>query len=417
MKKKEKVFFENLIKKYSKKKLSYKFRYSLLEDAFSLDDILSGIEVLLSGQITMSEITEKFQYEFAKYVGAKYALMVNSGSSANLLAAFALVNPRKKNFLKKNDECLIPALCWSTSLWPIIQSGLKPKFVDVDIDSFAISDRSLEQNISKNTKALMMVHVLGNASNIQKISQLTKKRELYLIEDTCESLGSQYDGKFFGTFGDFGTYSFYYSHQITSGEGGMIVCNNLEDYQLIYSMRSHGWDRRLKKNFEKRPDTSFNFINSGFNLRPLDITASIGLSQFKRLNSMIKIRSDNRDKIIKKLINSPFWQDQFTFFYPTKKVKPSWFGFPVLINKKYLSKKKKFINLLNQRGIETRMIISGNLMNHASIELYGLNPNKKTFNNAQEIEDRGFFIGLHTESISEKTLNYLEKNLLTIDKL
>jgi len=263
----------------------------------------------------------------------------------------------------------------------------------------------------------MIVHVLGNASNIQKISQLTKKRDLYLIEDTCESLGSQYDGKFLGTFGDFGTYSFYYSHQITSGEGGMIVCNNLEDYQLIYSMRSHGWDRRLKKNFEKRPDTSFNFINSGFNLRPLDITASIGFSQFKRLNSMIKIRSDNRDKIIKKLISSPLWQDQFTFFYPTKKVKPSWFGFPVLINKKYLSKKKKFLNLLNQKGIETRMIISGNLMNHAGIQLYGLNPNKRTFNNAQEIEDRGFFIGLHTESISEETLNYLEKNLLTIDKL
>ena len=417
MKKKEKIFFENLIKKYSKKKLSYKFRYSLLENAFSLDDILSGIEVLLSGQITMSEITEKFQYEFAKYVGAKYALMVNSGSSANLLAAFALVNPRKKNFLKRNDECLVPALCWSTSLWPIIQSGLKPKFVDVDIDSFGISDRSLEQNISKNTKALMMVHVLGNASNIQKISQLTKKRDLYLIEDTCESLGSQYDGKFLGTFGDFGTYSFYYSHQITSGEGGMIVCNNPEDYQLIYSMRAHGWDRRSKKNFEKMQDTSFNFINSGFNLRPLDITASIGFNQFKRLNSMIKIRSDNRDKIIKKLISSPLWQDQFTFFYPTKKVKPSWFGFPILINKKHLSKKKKLLYLLNQKGIETRMIISGNLMNHASIRLYDLNPNKRTFNNAQEIEDRGFFIGLHTETISEETLNYLEKNLLTIDKL
>jgi CDP-6-deoxy-D-xylo-4-hexulose-3-dehydrase len=182
-------------------------------------------------------------------------------------------------------------------------------------------------------------------------------------------------------------------------------------------MRSHGWDRSLKKNFKKKQDTSFNFINSGFNLRPLDITASIGFSQFKRLNSMIKVRSDNRDKIIKKLISSPLWQDQFTFFYPTKKVKPSWFGFPILINKKYLSKKKKLLYLLNQKGIETRMIISGNLMNHASIRLYGLNPNKRTFNNAQEIEDRGFFIGLHIESISEETLNYLEKNLLTIDKL
>ena len=417
MKKKEKIFLENLIKKYSKKELSYKPKYSLLENAFSQDDILSGIKVLLSGQITMSEITEKFQCEFAKYVGAKYALMVNSGSSANLLAAFALVNPRKKNFLRKNSECLIPALCWSTSLWPIVQAGLKPKFVDVDINTFGINEQSLEQNISKNSKALMMVHVLGNASNIKKISQITKKRGLYLIEDTCESLGSQYGGKFLGTFGDFGTYSFYYSHQITSGEGGMIVCNNKEDYQLIYSMRSHGWSRGLKKNLEKTPDTSFNFINSGFNLRPLDLIASIGFSQFKRLNSMITTRSNNRDKIINKLTNSLLWKNQFTFFYPAKKIKPSWFGFPVLINKKYLSKKKKYLNFLNQKGIENRMIISGNFMNQPGIQLYNLNTDKKTFNNAQEIEERGFFIGLHTKPISRETLNYLEKNLLTIDKL
>jgi CDP-6-deoxy-D-xylo-4-hexulose-3-dehydrase len=417
MKKKEKIFLENLIKKYSKKKLSHKPSYPLLESAFSPEDILSGLKVLLSNQITMSEITEKFQDEFAKYVGAKYALMVNSGSSANLLATFALVNPRKKNFLKKNSECLIPALCWSTSLWPIVQAGLKPKFVDVDIDSFGINESLLEQNISRNTKAIMIVHVLGNASNIQKISQLTKKRGIYLIEDTCESLGSQYGDKFLGTFGDFGTYSFYYSHQITSGEGGMIVCNSKEDYQLIYSMRSHGWSRKSKNNLKKKLDTSFKFVNTGFNLRPLDLTASIGFSQFKRLNLMIKVRSENRDKIINKLINSPLWQDQFTFFHPTKKIKPSWFGLPVLINKKYLSKKKKFLNLLNQKGIETRMIISGNFMNHSSVQLYGLNPSKRTFNNAQEIEDRGFFIGLHTESISEETLNYLERNLLMIDKL
>ena len=131
---------------------------------------------------------------------------------------------------------------------------------------------------------MMVIHVLGNSSNILKISELAKKNKLFLIEDTCESLGSQYNGKFLGTFGDFGTYSFYYSHQITSGEGGMIVCNNIEDYRLIYSMRSHGWDRGLKKKFKKKQDTSFNFINSGFNLRQMDVTAAIGFSQLRRLN-------------------------------------------------------------------------------------------------------------------------------------
>ncbi len=149
MEKKEKLYLEFLIKKYSKKQNSYLSKYSLLENAFSLDDILSGIKVLLSKQITMSEITEKFQIEFAKYVGAKYALMVNSGSSANLLASFALVNPGKKNYLKNGEECIIPALCWPTSLWPIMQAGLKPKFIDVDTDNFTINVETINKNISK----------------------------------------------------------------------------------------------------------------------------------------------------------------------------------------------------------------------------------------------------------------------------
>ena len=417
MEKKEKLYLEFLIKKYSKKQNSYLSKYSLLENAFSLDDILSGIKVLLSKQITMSEITEKFQIEFAKYVGAKYALMVNSGSSANLLASFALVNPGKKNYLKNGEECIIPALCWPTSLWPIMQAGLKPKFIDVDTDNFTINVETINKNISKKTKAIMMVHVLGNTSNINDISQLTKNNGLFLIEDTCESLGSRYGNKFLGTFGDFGTYSFYYSHQLSSGEGGMIVCNNRKDYQLIHSMRAHGWDRGIKKKINKKPDNSFNFVNSGFNLRPLEITAAIGLNQFKRLNNMIKIRSENRKKIIKKLINSSNWKNQFSFFYPSKNVKPSWFSFPILINKKYLLKKKKFLNFLNKKGIETRLILSGNFMNQLSSKLFNLNPKKKIFYKAQEIEDRGFFIGLHTDTISEKKLDLLEKNLLIIDKL
>ena len=414
MNKKEKIFLEKLIKKYSKEKKLYKSNYPLQEGAFSLNDILSGIKVLLSNQITMSEITEKFQYEFAKFVGSKYALMVNSGSSANLIAAFALVNPIKKNFLKKNNECLVPAVCWPTSLWPIVQAGLKPKFVDVDINNFSIDINELEKNISKNTKAMMVIHVLGNSPNILKISELAKKNKLFLIEDTCESLGSQYNGKFLGTFGDFGTYSFYYSHQITSGEGGMIVCNNIEDYRLIYSMRSHGWDRGLKKKFKKNQDTSFNFINSGFNLRPMDVTAAIGFSQLRRLNSMIKIRSENREKIINKLINSPLWRNQFTFFNTTEKVKPSWFGLPILINKKYLKNKNKFLKYLDKNGIETRPIISGNFLNQTCVKLYNINQNKKSFKNSQEIEDRGFFIGLHTNTIGEKKLKFLTDKLLKI---
>jgi CDP-6-deoxy-D-xylo-4-hexulose-3-dehydrase len=258
----------------------------------------------------------------------------------------------------------------------------------------------------------MTVHVLGNSTNIEEIAKIAKSKKIFLIEDNCESIGAKYNEKHLGTFGDFGTFSFYYSHQITSGEGGMVVCNSKEDYELIYSMRSHGWSRRLKIK-----DTSFNFINSGFNLRPLEVSAAIGLSQFKRINSLIKSRIKNREKIIKRLINSPLWNNQFSFLQIAKNVKPSDFGLPILINKKYLAKKKKFFKFLQKKGIETRIIISGNFMNQPSIKLYNFNSRNENFPKAQEIENRGFFIGLHSKSITEGILNYLEKNLLKIDKL
>ena len=174
--------------------------------------------------------------------------MVNSGSSANLLASFALTNPKKKNFLKRGDEFLIPALCWSTSLWPMVQAGLKPKFIDITTEDFNVNLDSLKKNISKKTKAIMAVHILGSSVDMEKLSTITKRNDLFLLEDSCESLGSKFKNKYLGTFGDFGTYSFYYSHQITSGEGGMIVCNDKEDYKIIHYLRSHGWDRGIQKN-------------------------------------------------------------------------------------------------------------------------------------------------------------------------
>ena len=412
---KDKKFLENLISKYSKKNLSKKITYPLIDDAFSSVDIRKGIEVLLSRQLTMSEITRKFEYEFAKYIGSKYALMVNSGSSANLLAAFALVNPRKKNFLKKGNEFLISVLGWSTSLWPLVQAGLKPTFVDVDVSNFNMDMDEFTKKLTKRIKAIMAVHVLGNATHIEEIAKIAKSKNIFLIEDTCESLGAKYKGKYLGTFGDFGTYSFYYSHQITSGEGGMVVCNSRADYELIYSMRSHGWARKLKNS--KKKDTSFSFINSGFNLRSLDISAAIGLNQFKRLNSMIKIRIKNKEKIINRLVNSPLWNEQFSFLNITKNVKPSFFGLPILINKKYLSKKELFFNFLKKKGIETRIVISGSFVNQPSVKIYNLNFKNESFPKAQEIENRGFFIGLHPKSVSEETLNHLEKNLLKISEL
>jgi len=411
--KNETLFLKKIIEKYSQDIKPSTFIHPLHNNAFSTDDILRGTEVLLSQKITMSSITEEFEYRFAKFIGSKYALMVNSGSSANLLASFALINPKKKNRLKRGDKFLIPAICWSTSLWPLMQCGLSPKFIDVNKDNFCLDDELLNKKILKEIKAIVTIHILGNSSNISKIASLAKKNNIYLIEDTCEALGSKYNSKYLGTFGDFGTYSFYYSHQITSGEGGMITCNSKEDYNLIYSLRSHGWDRGLNKSKKKN---QFNFINSGFNVRPMDLTAAIGLSQFKRLDKMMKIRSDNRNTIINKLKRSNLWKNQYSFFYPNKSVTPSWFGLPIIINNLNKEKKEKFMNYLNSKGVETRPILSGNFLNQPSAKLYKLNKKNIKFTNSQKIEDTGFFIGLPTEKIVDKNLDYLTKKLMDIEK-
>ena len=415
---------KNLIGKVIQKNtlVNSKYFYPLLDSAFSKEDLISGIKVLVSGQITMSKKTKDFEKEFANKLGVKYALMVNSGSSANLLAAFAACNPLRKNRFKPGDEVLIPALCWSTSLWPLVQSGLKPVFVDIDKDTLNVNPNLLIRKINKKTKVIMLVHVLGNSTNIEKIKKIAQRKKIILIEDTCEALGSKFKNKYLGTFGDFGTFSFYYSHQITSGEGGMIVCHNKDDYDLLHSMRAHGWSRNLKnqKKIEKKfpkIDPKFIFVNSGFNLRPTDVVASIGNSQLKRLGKFIKIRNENNLKIKNTLIKSKTWNNQFSFQKINSNVKASLFGLPIFIHKRFLKKKKKFLKFLDNKGVETRPIISGNFLNQPSTKLYKLNENKEKFQQAQEVENLGFFIGLHTKKIKSETLSKLVNLLLKINTI
>ncbi len=399
-----------------------KFKYPLLSNAFSKSDISCGIKVLKSKRITMSKITKNFEKQFAKKIGCKYALMTNSGSSANLLAISSIVNPLFKKKLKARDEVIIPAVCWSTSLWPIVQNNLKPVFVDVELDTFNMSIESLKKKITSRTRAIMCVHVLGTSTNMNQIQKLIKNKKILLIEDTCESLGAKFNNKYLGTFGEFGTFSFYYSHQITSGEGGMIVCNNSYNYNILKSLRSHGWSRETnfhsfyKKKFKKMDDR-FLFINSGYNLRPTEVQAAIAQNQFKRLGNFINIRKKNRNKIIETIKKNPKWDDQFKFVKQSKMVSPSWFGLPIIINIKYLNKKKKFLQYLTKIGIENRPILSGNFTNQPSTQLYKLNKDGFIFSNAEKIENLGFFIGLHTNKIANSMAKYISNNLLKITEL
>jgi len=405
---------KNLLNLFKTKKNNLKkFYYPLHEDALSKEDLLEGAKVLISRQLTMSKKTIEFENYFKKKLGLNYCLMVNSGSSANLLALFALINPKKKNRLKTGDECLVPAVCWATSLWPIIQAGLTPKLIDVDINTFSINLDLIKKNITKKTKAIMMINVLGNCSEVDEIQKFAKKKNLYLIEDNCESLGSKYKKKFLGTYGDFSSFSFYYSHQITAGEGGMIACKKKEDYNLLKTLRAHGWDRDLKKNTNK----NFNFINSGFNLRPLEVSAAIGLSQFKRLSNMIAIRTYNRNKIIQTLKKSKNWNEQFIFFNQKKNLRPSWFGLPLLVNPKLEKYKDKFLKFLNKNNLETRPIISGNFINQPAINLYDIKFKKYELKNSNIIDKRGFFIGLPTIKLSQEKADKISNLLLSLSNL
>ena len=399
-----------------------KYFYPLLERGLSKDDLSKGIEVLKKGFITMNKETEKFEKEFSKVVKSKYSLMVNSGSSANLLAAFAACNPLRKNKFKLGDEALIPALCWSTSLWPLVQSGLVPKFIDVNPKTLNVDADLLIKKITKKTKVIMLINVLGISTDVKKIVNFAKKKNIIVIEDNCEALGAKFQKKHLGTYGNFGTYSFFYSHQITCGEGGMIVCNNEDDYKILLSLRSHGWSRGKKvyqENAKKYPnlDPRYIFINSGFNLRPTDIQAAIGRNQLKRLNLFKKTRKENKRKIISKLRKDTRWNDQFYFVEYSKKIDPSYMVLPILLNEKLMKKKRKFIELIEKIGLGTRPIISGSFLNQPSAKLYNLNPNKDRFDGAQKIQDLGFVIGLHTKKISNRQLSFIVETLFNIERV
>ena len=389
-----------------------KYFFPLVKSPYRSKDIFKAIKVLKTGKLTMGTNVPSFEKEFTSKLKTNYSLMVNSGSSANLLAFQCLINPYRKKRLKIGDEIIIPSLCWSTSLWPIVQSGLKPIFVDIDKETLNINLDDLEKKISKKTKGIMLVHVLGNSTDMTKLMKIKKKYNLILIEDTCESLGAQYKNKFLGTFGEFSSYSFYASHQISSGEGGMICCKDKSDYEIIKSLRSHGWSRNLSNerkisNNNPHLDKRFIFYNSGFNLRPTEIAGTIGRSQFKDLFKFKKIRNLNRKNIVNLFKNNKKINRSIKVIKPNKNVNPSWFGLPLIVNKKKLL--KKLMLRLEKNGIETRPIISGNFLKQPSVKKYGLIKNIK-FKNADYINNHGFFIGLPFDKIKINILKKIERS-------
>jgi CDP-6-deoxy-D-xylo-4-hexulose-3-dehydrase len=401
-------------------------KFPLTFDGIKKAEKSSAIKSLLSGKYTMGKNVQKFEKLFAKWVGAKHAVMVNSGSSANLLIIESLLRRLKKKILKRDDEIIVPALSWPTTIWPIIQLGLKPVFVDSNINDLSIDFRKLQGSITKKTKAIFLTHILGNAANMEQVKIFCKKNKLILLEDCCESLGAFYKKKHVGTFGLAGSFSFYFAHHITTIEGGCIITNNKDLADDLRSFRAHGWIRNRSdqskiikkyKNFDKR----FLFLTSGYNFRMTEFQASIGLVQLKKLNYFLKLRDQLSYKI--KNIISKFkdleiiGSEKIMRFKinDKKERKHSWMNIPLYFKGK--SKKKLFniIKIFEKTGIETRPIIAGNLLKHPALKnvKYRIGNNLTVANN---LFNNGFMIGCHP-GINHSSLQLLKKAINNICKL
>ena len=397
---------KNKILGFSDHRKKNKYRYLLLENGFSKNDLEVGCKILKSGYITMNAETRKFEEAFAKKLKVKHAVMVNSGSSANLLSTFAACNPLRKNRFKRGDEVIVPALCWPTSLWPLYQAGLKIKFIDVDPKTLNVDADNLISKINKKTKVITLVNILGIAANNQKIVNYARKKNIIIIEDNCEGLGAKLNNKHLGTFGDFGSYSFYYSHHITTVEGGMVVCNNDEDYELLKCIRAHGWTRYLKdkveiENQHSDIDPRFLFVNTGYNLRPMETQGAMGIIQLKKLDEKNKNRVTNYNNISNKLLSDNRNKGYFSVPTATNNCSPAWFCMPMIMSSETCHLYKKFLSHLTQNGVENRPIVTGNFARQPVCKKFiedSIDP--ATFIGAEILHKQSFFIGLPCEEMS-----------------
>lgn len=370
--------------------------------------------VIDSGMCTMGEKTKLFEKEFSKFIKSKYAVFCNSGSSANLLAITALMYRKNGNKLNFGDEVIVPAVSWSTTYYPLHQNRLKIKFVDVDINTLNIDINQIESAITDKTKAIMLVHLLGNPCNMTKILELCKKYNLLLIEDTCESLGATFNNQYCGTFGEIGTFSTFFSHHMATIEGGMCVTNDEELYQIMVSLRAHGWTRGLPdKNFicDKTGDIfedSFKFILPGYNLRPNEVFSAIGLEQLKKLPEFIKERDIN-SSIFKNLLFNYYYgiRNKIIIQKIEEKCKSSWFGFSIILNEELSGKRKQITKILIDNGIECRPIVAGNFAKNPVINYMDYSIHN-TLENSEKIDRDGLFIGNNPEDLSKQLKYFFE---------
>ena len=387
-------------------------KYELASTSWDEKEIEAIQKVIKKNNYTMGDDVKQFEANFAKFTGNKYCVMVNSGSSANLVAIAAMFF-KKENPLKRGDEVIVPAVSWATTYYPLCQYGLKLKFVDIDKYTLNFDLNELKKAITDKTRLIFAVNLLGNPNDYDAINEMIKDKNVYLLEDNCESLGGIYKGKQLGSIGLMGTYSTFFSHHMATMEGGLVGTDDEELYHILLSIRSHGWTRHLPEEnklctkSKNAFDESFRFILPGYNVRPIEMMGAIGIEQLKKLPEFLRHRRENA-KYFKKLFEN---DDRFII---QKEIETSsWFGFSFLINENSNIKRESVIKALTEANIDTRPIVAGNFARKEVVKWFDYEI-QGDLKNSDYVDKNGFFVGNHQFDIKDK-LDYLKEVLRKVD--
>jgi CDP-6-deoxy-D-xylo-4-hexulose-3-dehydrase len=390
------------------------------------EDVLWGIESMMDAWLTAGRFSLKLERELARYFGSRFSFLVNSGSSANLLAFYALTSPKLLDrAIKPGDEIITVAAGFPTTINPMIQFGCIPVFIDVDIPTYNIKVEDIEKAITPKTKAIMLAHALGNPFNLSVVMAIAKKYNLWVVEDDCDSLGATYDGKKTGTFGDLATLSFYPAHHITMGEGGAVLVNNASLKKITESFRDWGRDcwcppgkdntcgERYCQKLGDLPDGydhKYTYSHIGFNLKVTDMQAAVGLSQLTKADHFVVRRKENH-AILSEMFKE--FEEHFILPVATENSEPSWFGFMLTVREGSPIDRNKFVEYLEQNKIGTRLFFGGNLLKQPAY--YNLNYRKiDDLKNTDLLMNNSFWLGVwpglnrvHYDYIIEKVRKYI----------
>ena len=375
-------------------------KYELASSTWGSEDIDALNKVVASGKFTMGSEVRRFEEEFAATVRSNFSVMFNSGSSANL-ALVAALRYLNTPLFNPGDEVIVPAVSWSTTYYPIHQLGGVLRFVDVDPSTLNIDPSKIEEAITDRTRGIFVVNLLGNPAPWYEINEIAKRHNLFVIEDNCESLGAELNGKAAGTFGIGGTFSTFFSHHISTMEGGLVATNSEELYQTLKSIRAHGWTRDLPKDNFVHPKTGtdwedlFRFVIPGYNLRPLEIEAAIGCEQIKKLPLFISARRANAVLFQQAMSNFPDIDIQ------SENGKSSWFGFSLILKGKLAGKRPQLVEELGVNQIESRPIVTGNFTRNPVIKHLNHAP-LPVLSGADLIHDQGLFVGNHHYDLKDQ---------------